>query len=323
MIKAGHIEKRGVNSWRLIYSGGRGPDGRRLKYSKTITATSKREAEKELARFVAGIEDNQTITTKKITFREFILRWFTEYAEKRLAPKTLKDYSEQIEGRLIPKLGHLRIDQITPMHLMKYYNLLRADGVRLDGKTGKLSEKTILKNHMLISAILQKAVMWQILPSNPARRVERPHPPKARAKCFDETQIRTILERAESEPIKYRVALLIAVMCGMRLGEILGLEWKDIDFGRRTISIVRTSQYVTGMGTITKCPKTENSVRTITIAEMMIEILKQYRCHRDEEKEKVGNLWNETDRLFTQWDGKPMYPGSITHWFKKFLLKIN
>jgi hypothetical protein len=49
----------------------------------------------------------------------------------------------------------------------------------------------------------------------------------------------------------------------------------------------------------------------------------EYRVHWHAEKEKVGNLWNETERLFTQWDGKPMYPGTITHWFRKFLIKIN
>lgn len=319
MNKAGFAERRGKDTWRLVYSGGYGPDGRRLRHTRTIKASSSREAEKELAKFISEVETKQVVTTKKITFGEFAQRWMTEYAERRLAPKTIEDHREQLKGRILPKLGHLRIDQITPLHLMKYYNYMRSDNIRLDGKPGKLSEKTILKNHLLISSILQKAVMWQILPYNPARRVERPRPPKSRVKCFDEVQTRNIFEESKKEPLKYCVVIHLAFLCGLRLGEILGLEWKDIDFIKMTISIRRTSQYVTGSGIITKEPKTERSYRTLAISEMLIALLKNYKNERDEEIEKVGSLWNETDRLFTQWDGKPMHPSAITHWFQRFL----
>jgi hypothetical protein len=189
MNKAGYVEPRGEHKWRLVYSGGFSPDGKRIKHTRTIEAPNSREAEKNLAKFISDIENKLVISTKKITFAEFARRWMSEYAEKSLAPKTVEDYREQLNGRIIPKLGNMRIDQITPMHLMRYYNYLRSDNVRLDGKAGKLSEKSVLKNHLIISAILQKAVLWQVLPSNPSRRVERPKPPKTRVRCFSEEEL--------------------------------------------------------------------------------------------------------------------------------------
>jgi integrase len=115
------------------------------------------------------------------------------------------------------------------------------------------------------------------------------------------------------------VVLHIAFLCGLRLGEILGLEWRDIDFRKRTLSVCRASQYVTGTGIITKRPKTEGSTRTIAIPKTLVELLEKYKLERNEEVEKLGSLWNGTARLFTQWDGKPMHPSAITHWFQRFL----
>ena len=93
-----------------------------------------------------------------------------------------------------------------------------------------------------------------------------------------------------------------------------GLEWKDIDFSNNIISVVRTSQYLAGQGIITKEPKTETSKRTLTI-------LETYKVYQAEDIKKCGDKWNETDRLFTAWNGEPMHPDSVCKWFTKFIEK--
>lgn len=318
-MATGYIEKRGTNSWRLVCSGGYGPDGRRIKHTKTITTPNKRDAEKALAKLITEIENGQVMNTKNLTFEEFAKKWLSEYAERSLAPKTLADYKQQLKDRIIPYLGRLKLDQIKPIHLMKYYNYLRSEAPRLDGNAGKLSEKTILKSHMLISSILQKAVNWQLLHSNPARRVERPKPIRKQVRCFNEEQTKKLLEKVKIEPLKYQIAIFIAVMCGLRLGELLGLEWGDISFAKKTMTIQRASQYLNDRGIFTKAPKNESSIRTISISAFLVELLSNYKNAQGEEIEKIGSLWHKTDRLFTQWNGKPMNPSAITHWFGRFL----
>ncbi|MEZ7892705.1 MAG: tyrosine-type recombinase/integrase [Candidatus Wallbacteria bacterium] len=314
----GYIEKRG-DTWRLVYPGGTGPDGKRVKHTKKIKVVNKREAEKELIKFGTEVESGMVMSVKPLTLKEFAERWIAEYAERQLAPKTLADYKQQLKDRIIPKLGNLKLDQITPLHLMKYYNYLRSENIRLDGKSGKLSEKTVQKNHMLISSILQKAVNWQMLASNPSRRVEKPKPVKKRVICYNEAQTKILFEKIKDEPLKYQLAIFIAVLCGIRLGELLGLEWKDINFERKTLMIQRASQYVNNIGIITKMPKNESSIRKISISLLLTDMFQKYKEAQADEIAKVGSLWNATDRLFTQWNGKPMHPSAITHWFERFL----
>ena len=103
----------------------------------------------------------------------------------------------------------------------------------------------------------------------------------------------------------------------------MGLEWGDIDYGERTISIKRTSQYLSGRGVFTKEPKTELSKRTITIPASIVALLKDYAQHQAEEWEQLSNLWQPSDRLFTTWNGHPVNPDTITDWFAKFIKQHN
>ena len=97
------------------------------------------------------------------------------------------------------------------------------------------------------------------------------------------------------------------------------MEWKDIDFDRDLIHIVRTSQYVAHMGILTGDTKTISSERVIKVPKTLIADLKYYKEWQNGEREKVGDRWEDHDRLFTQWNGQPMSPQTYTSWFKNFI----
>ncbi|MCL6560226.1 MAG: site-specific integrase [Firmicutes bacterium] len=318
---AGWVEKRGENTWRLNAPGGTGPDGKRVVYRKTVEAKSKREAEKLLAEFVAEVQKGQYVEPSKLTFAEFVERWLKNYAEKNLAPKTLFRYKQILESRVLPAMGHLKVEQIKPFHLMEFYANLQEDGIREDGKPGGLSEKTILYHHRVISSILNDAVEWQVIPSNPAARVKPPRVQKKPAACYDEEQTAALLAAAEAEEAKYRVLINLAVFTGLRRGELMGLEWKDIDFAAATLRVHQASQYLPGRGVFTKEPKNESSVRILALPSFLVVMLKQYKKEQAEARLKAGDLWQGSDRLFTTWDGQPMHPDTISKWFPKFLKK--
>ena len=104
----------------------------------------------------------------------------------------------------------------------------------------------------------------------------------------------------------------------MRRGEMLGLEWHDIDFKTGMIHIERTSNYTKARGIYTDTPKTESSVRYIKVPMNVIEVLKEYRLWQNGERERLGSKWVETDRLFTKWNGSPMNLQSPYGWLKEF-----
>ena len=318
---AGSIEQRGENKWRLVVSEMR--DGKRVKHYRTITASSPKEAKKQLALFVAEVEKGQYVDPSKQTFAEFVQRWLKDYAESHLAAKTLHRYKEILEKRVLPALGHLKLEKIRPNHLLEFYASLQVEGIRQDGRPGKLSGKTILQHHRVISSILNDAVQWQLIPSNPASRVKPPKVHNKQQVCYDEDQVKALLAAVNKEEMKYRVMIHLAVFTGMRRGEILGLEWQDVDFDRGTLEVRQASQYLPGQGTFTKAPKNESSVRFLTIPPFLVNMLRQYKKEQAEHRLRVGDLWQGSDRLFTTWDGKPMHPDTISKWFPKFLKRHN
>ena len=325
---AGSIEKRGKNSYRLTVSEGFDLNGRPMIHRKTIHGT-KKEAEVELAKFVTEVQNGLVIDGKSLKFSEFVDVWKRDYGSKELAPTTYKRYCRMLETRILPYFGHFYINKIRPTDIMKFYDLLEKDTqlVRKKDNNGSktkkpLSGKTILEHHRLLRAMLHRAVYWQLIVSNPAERVQPPKAKKPKRKSYDDEQTKILLENLEKltvEDTKYKVAIILTIFTGVRLGELMGLEWQDVDFRNGIISINRSSQYLSDMGVFTKVPKIESSIREIAIPEFIISLLEEYKLWYEEQKSLYGELWTNSDRLFVQADGKPMHPSSISKWFVKYV----
>ena len=328
---AGSIEKRGKNSYRLIVSEGYDLHGKPLIHRKTVHGT-KKEAEVELAKFVTEVQNGLVIDGKALRFSEFVEIWKRDYGSKELAQSTYKRYCRMLETRLLPYFGRFYINKIKPTDIMKFYDLLEKDTqlVRKKGNNGSktkkpLSGKTILEHHRLLRAMLHKAVYWQLIVANPAERVQPPKARKPKRRSYDDEQTKILLENLEllsSEDTKYKVAIILTVFTGVRLGELMGLEWQDVDFKNGIISINRSSQYLSDMGVFTKVPKTESSIREIAIPEFIISLLEEYKLWYEEQKSIYDELWMNSDRLFVQADGKPMHPSTISKWFVKYVGQI-
>jgi integrase len=192
----------------------------------------------------------------------------------------------------------------------------------IDG--GKLADKTVLYYYRLISAILNGSVIDdQVLLLNPAKRVRPPHVEHVEAVYLDEVQAAHMIELLEKESIKYKTMMLLLLYSGMRRGELCGLEWKDIDLENHLVSICRTSQYTPKKGIFEKGTKNASSVRTIKLPAIAIEALKDYRKWQKEQRLAVGDQWEDCDRLYTSWNGKPAHPDSLTSWFEDFIKRTD
>lgn len=328
----GSIEKRGKNSYRLVVFKGYDLDGKPMRHTKTVHCKNKSEAQTELAKFLTQVESGLVIDGSVPTFAQFVEIWTRDYALKDLAPSTYYRYKRMLETRITPYFGHYKLDKIKPTDIMRFYDLLEQDTqlVRKKNNNGKktrkpLSQKTILEHHRLLSAMLHKAVYWQLIVSNPAERVQPPKTKKPIRPHYDEDQTRILvdnLEKLTGNNIKYRVAILLDIFTGARLGELVGLEWSDIDLKNGIININKSSQYLSQKGVFTKSPKTESSIRDVAIPDFIVSLLEEYKLWYDNQKEFCGELWIDSNRLFVQADGKPMHPSTISKWFVKFVEQI-
>ena len=340
------IKKRGENSYLLTVTAGYDGSGKQICHTKTITANSPREAEKQYGLFLAEIEKGEISTSGKMTLIDFFAYWEENYAIPHHKKKTIA-YNRSLFKRISLSMGHLRLDKIQPKHLLSFYKNLAEPGMKQDPNAIRrkvavspekpvndtLSPNTIRKYHILLHTLLGQATKWQLIAYNPADKVDAPRAKKTHKKIYDEESIGKFLMLLEDEEIKYRLLALLALSTGMRKAEIFGLEWSHIDFAANTINIEQTSQYLPGEGIYKDTTKTEESTRIITIPSSIINLFKHYIVHQTANRLDLGDKWRpdipqaekliDNERIFTTWNGNPSHPDTFNTWLRKFAIKHN
>jgi len=120
-----------------------------------------------------------------------------------------------------------------------------------------------------------------------------------------------------------RTPLTMLIYSGLRRCELCGLKWEDVDFDNSIITIQRITQYLPHVGIIEKDPKTHTSIRPIKLSPQAITLLKEHKRWQAEQRMKLGTAWVNRDYIFTQWNGEPMHPDTLTKFFTKFVKKNN
>ena len=317
------IEKRG-NSYRIKVSCGYKADGTQVTQRMTWTpdeGMTEKQIEKELQRVAVLFEEDckRGQIASAVKFEAFSEEWFEDYAKLNLKSTTYAR-QRQLTKRVYAAIGHIRLDKLTTREIQKFINSLAKDGV--NENTGKaLSRKTMVHYLSFISTVIDYAIKMDMLIDNPCRRVTIPKGSKKERKILTIVQTEEFFKLLQTAPLKYRAFFTLDIYTGMRRGEMLGLEWKDIDFETGVIHIQRTSNYTKARGIYTDTTKTESSVRYVKVPAEIIEILKQYKDVQDEERDKLGSKWHDTDRLFVKFDGQPMNPQTPYGWLKDFCEK--
>lgn len=319
------IRKRG-NTYQIRVSCGYDSKGNQViqttswKPEPNMTA---RQAEKEVQRQAMLFEDKclKGQITANVKFEEFAEQWFEEYAKLNLR-NTSYERMRQLTNRVYPAIGHLRIDKITGRHIQQFINDLALNGKSF--KTGKpLSRKTAVHHLSFISDVFSYAVKMDMLSDNPCRRVTVPKGEKKEKEIYTLEEIEQLFRLLENAPLKYRTFFTLAIYSGFRRGELLGLEWKDIDWESNVISVRRTSNYTAGKGIYTDTTKTKKSQRSLKFPPVVMDLLRAYKAEQDEEREKLGSKWIDYDRLFVKYNGEPMNNNTPYFWFHEFCEENN
>lgn len=325
----GSIRKRG-NAYCLTVSHGYDECGKQNRFYKTVQAKSDAEAQKQLALFYAEVVSGKQERQTKMTLRAYVDYWRENYGSnpKFLSRKTYERYNELLNGRIIPALGHLRLDEIQPGHILRFLRELQKPGVRMDGKPGVLSDRQIEMYYRLLSAIFNKAVKWKLMPENPCASVDAPkveYDPED-IRIYDEETLGQFLNTLETDPkvkTKYKALVYIALITGMRRGEILALEWSAIDLERCQIYVRQASEYIVGQPVTTKDPKTKGSKRKLSISNDIVYLLNLLKEEQVQQQNKKGDKWVISDRVFTNNTGGPMHVNTFHNWLQKFTAANN
>lgn len=280
-----------------------------------------KQIEKELKRQSVLFEEAcmKGFQSKAVKFETFCEEWFEDYAKTNFRNTTYERLL-QLRGRIYPAIGHIRMDKITPRHIQTFVNSLSKEGA--NERTGKpLASKTIRHNLSLISDVFSYAVKMGVVAENPCSKVTIPKGEVKEKQIYTPAEVERFLTLLNDEPLKYRTFFYLMIYSGFRRGEMLGLEWKDVDFENNIISVRRTSNYTAKKGVYTDTTKTKRSQRTLKFPQFIMDMLKEYKEQQDAEALRLGNKWVETDRLYVKWDGRPMQNGTPYFWLGEFCEK--
>ncbi len=321
------ISKRG-DTYRIRVSCGYDIHGKQVMHTRTwkpAEGMTARQIKKELDRQAVLFEEEcaNGYAASAVKFEEFLNQWFKEYAELALKPNTVTGY-HSMEPRVVKALGHIRMDKLTTRDIQKFIvELCECKRFNTQGKNnGRLSTKTIKLYKSFISTVCSYAVKMNVIRDNPCRNVTIPKvvSPEKEFYSIEETErLFDLFEKEDESNYIFVCLFTLAIYTGFRLGELLGLEWKDVNFDANVISVCRTSLYNKNKGGIyTETPKTAQSVRSLKVPEEVMDILNKWRELQNRQREIAGNLWTDNDRIFTKWNGGPLHRSAPRNYFVKF-----
>ena len=277
------IRKRGT-SYQIRVSCGADVNGKKIIESMTWKPEpnmTPKQIEKELQRqsvlFEEKIKKGTVKKDNKIKLHEFCTTYL-EMQKKKLSPVTYYQYEKIIDNYIIPSLGHLKLKDITPMHIQKFIYNLSEEGIRRNGKYQPLSPKSIRTYYSTLQSILRFAYRMRIIDYNPAtaQNLDLPKNTPPHIDVLDEKQIQKVLILLEKEPIMWKTLIHLALCTGCRRGELAALQWEDILWKENKIKITKSIYQTKGEIGI-KLPKTKSSIRTVSVPAYLIDLLKQYK----------------------------------------------
>lgn len=319
-----NCNKNGKDYYRVSISLGRGSDGKTIR--KEFYGKGKKEAEEKRDEYLLGIKNGLNKDFNKISLGELIHTWLFEMVRvsNRIKPSTFQRY-EGIYRNYIEnsQIYGLSLVNIKSLHIQRYYNILN--------KNDK-SSNVIYNLNKLLRNFFNYAVDEHYMISNPCsgKKVSIPgivEKKEKEIKVFTEDEIK--LFKVVLQDHRLKVLFLLDFATGLRLGELLGLKWSDIELDKCLLHVNRNIKQVNIISedgskeykTIEQIPKTKKSLRTIPIPENMISLLKEHLNQQKCERIKAGPAYTKSDYVFTTELGKIIIARNLTKTYKRLLDK--
>ena len=270
--------------------------GGRVRVKKARTQRECADWLADLKRQVAGGVD----VCDRSTVAEYLEHWLS-VARGGLRHNTWVLYSQVVRDHVVPFVGEVRLADLRPDHVQRLYSERLADGV---------SAWTVRKIHVVLHRALGQAMRWGLVSRNVSDLVEKPATPKGGGQALSVAEVQRLLVAARGKRVEW--LLYLAVTTGMRIGELLGLRWTDIDWERGSVSVCRQLRRQFGGGGLEFVPvKTAASSRLVLLGEDGLAALRDQRGRVDEWRPFAGERWVENDLIFPNSLGKAWEPRAV------------
>lgn len=302
-------------------------------YTKITHVTTKTEAEKEWAIFANEVFRSHITARSEgnMTLNQFYTYWTKNYAETNQAIST-QETNANIYIRIGAILGHIKLSKIKPRHILEFTKQLASPTASVQATP--LSTAYIQKHMSLLRTMLNSACQWGFITDNPANKVKTPKGQKAKKKHLIESHLEAFFATFDQANTKHKLWIALAFALGLRREELFGLQWQDINFDQKTLSIERVAIYVAKKGIFIKDAKSENSDRTLPIPQSILKLFIAWKTETITQNQKKDNTTpsnviplshhpDPTDFLFQQKDGTVGHPHAFNNFLSRFCKKAN
>ena len=273
----GSISRRGDGRWQASLQVGR---VRRTVYGRTRSEVAAKLADlKRQAATSGALPDPGRRTV------DDLLDTWLEAETPSWKPTTRESYVKVCDHDIRPALGTWRLNRLSPEAVHRLCARLQKEG----------KARTALKVYRALAAACDLAVRWGWLASNPCARVDVPRYRPERKEVWSHAELRRFLEGTRGHPL--HALWLTAICSGARLGELLALEWSDVDLESGTLRIAKTRAYVSGEA-VTLSPKTASGLRVVTLPVEAVQALRKHRATWCEQRLALGARWRGGERVF-------------------------
>ena len=275
------------------------------KYHKTM-----KEARNWVQGTLAQVDGGLTLSGAQATLADYLNEWLVVHSTS-VRPKTADQYRQICNQHIIPDLGMIKMKDLQPRQIQALYSKKMQNGI---------SARTVILIHAVIRRALNQAVKMGVIGRNPAMAVTRPKFHRKEMKTLSDNQVRTLLSIAEGN--RFEAVFWLAVTTGLRLGELMGLKWADLDWVNRRLRIQRQLQRLQG-GLAFSEPKTAAGRRVVVLGGATLDKLRKHLQLQSVERQFAGSSWKENDMMFPSTIGTPMDPSNLYHIFKDLLKLAN
>lgn len=281
------------------------PDGKR----KYLYRATQKEARTALRGALRDLDSGLDIGAPTQTVAAFLSSWLEETAKPTIRPKTYASYKQVIRLYVAPSLGSIVLDKLNPAHVQRMMATMTARG---------LKPRTVGYARSVLRLALGCAVKWSILNRNVATLVKPPRQVKTRPQPLSAAEAHALIDHARSADDRLWPLLTTAVLTGLRIGELSGLRWRDVDLDTATLTVRHTLHRLQGIWTFSE-PKTTRSARTLSLPPDVVDALRFVRARQTVERLASGDRWLDLDLVFNTSKGTPIEPSNVNGRLHKLL----
>jgi integrase len=273
------------------------PDGRR----KTWISSTWKDARKKLQEGQQALKEQRPVAPERMTLARYLDDWLENSVRPSVRPKTYAGYKQLCRLYIVPTLGKVQLQELSASQVQSLQNSLRRKG---------LSVSTVMDTRAVLKRALNQAVKWDLVLRNVVTLVDPPKREHVERQILTRHQVFQLVAALDGDRLKNLFVTALAL--GLRKGELLGLQWQDVDLESGKLTIRAALQRLDGELKLME-PKTRTSKRVVTLPQIVTRTLRAQRQQQREERLLAGRRWVQTNFVFTSSVGTPMEPANVNH----------